>query len=343
MHLEQVVSARAAQALALASLAAFAACDSPVTAPNTPPAASTANAAKGPNGNGGALPTQYVIPGSAVFPEGIAYDQRTQTVFVSSTTNGAIYRGDAGDETLTQFLPGGADGRTTAIGLEVDDEGHLWVAGGGTGLVFVYDAVSGALIARLSAGGGSSPTFINDIAVDRNGVGYITDSMRPVIYRVVPNGAGGYTLEPWLPLAGTAIQHVVPGFNLNGIVVSPNGRYLYVVQTNTGKLFQIEIATKEIVQLDTGGALFPNGDGLWLHGNSLYVLQNMQELITELRLQQNQADARVVSQTTDPSFMFPTSLVIARGRMLVVNSQFDRRGPGLSPVLPFTVSVVPVP
>ena len=340
MHLEQVVPARVARALVLASLAALTACDSPVTAPNTPSAASIANAAKGPNGTGGALPTQYVIPGSTVFPEGVAYDQRTQTVFVSSTTNGAIFRGDAGDETLTPFLPGGTDGRTTAIGLEADDDGHLWVAGGGTGFVFVYDAVSGALIARLS--GGSSPTFINDMAVDRNGVGYITDSMSPVIYRVVPNGAGGYTLERWLPLAGTPIVYTA-GFNLNGIVVSPNGRYLYVVQSNTGKLFRIEIATKEIAQLDTGGALFPNGDGLWLHDNSLYVLQNMQELISELRVQQNQAEATLVSQTTDPSFMFPTSLVIARGRMLVVNSQFDRRAPGTSPVLPFTVSVIPVP
>jgi Cu-Zn family superoxide dismutase len=340
MHLDLVVPARAARAIALASLAAFAACDSPATAPNTPSAASTASAAKGPNGNGGALPAQYVIPGSAVFPEGIAYDQRTQTVFVSSTTNGAIYRGDAGDETLTPFLAGGADGRTTAIGLDVDDEGHLWVAGGATGFVWVYDAASGALIARVSSG--SSPTFINDIAIDRDGVGYITDSMSPVIYRVVPNAAGGYTLERWLPLAGTPIVYV-PGFNLNGIVVSPNGRYLYVVQSNTGKIFRIEIATKQIVQLDTGGALFPNGDGLWLHGSSLYVLQNQQQLISELRVQQNQADATLVSQTTDPSFMYPTSLVIARGRMLVVNSQFNRRGPGLSPVLPFTVSVVPVP
>jgi Cu-Zn family superoxide dismutase len=41
--------------------------------------------------------------------------------------------------------------------------------------------------------------------------------------------------------------------------------------------------------------------------------------------------------------MVPTSLVGARGRLLVVNSQFNRRGPGLSPVLPFTVSVVPIP
>ena len=67
------------------------------------------------------------------------------------------------------FLAGRTDGRTTAIGLEVDNDGHLFVAGGATGFVFVYDELTGALLAKLS--GGSSPTFINDIAVDRNGVG----------------------------------------------------------------------------------------------------------------------------------------------------------------------------
>lgn len=337
MHLDIVVSRRAARVSMAALVATFAACDAPATAPNAPSTVRSAAAAKG---GGGPLPDRYVLPGSAVFPEGIAYEQRTQTVFVSSTTDGTIFSGDASDETLTPFLPPGGDGRTTAIGLDVDNDGHLFVAGGATGFVFVYDATTGALVARLS--GGSSPTFINDIAVDRDGVAYVTDSQSPVIYRAVPNGSGGYTLERWLTLTGTPITYVA-GFNLNGIVVSPNGRYLYTIQTNTGRLFRIEIATKAIVQLDVGGATFPNGDGLWLDGNSLYVLQNQQELITKLRLQQNQADATVVSQTTDPSFMFPTSLVTARGRMLVVNSQFDRRAPGTTPVLPFTVSVVPIP
>ena len=340
MQLDLVTRWRVRLLPALVMVTAFAACDRAVTAPNTPSTASAAKGTGGGNGGSGALPDQYVIPGTTVFPEGIAYEQRTQTVFVSSTTNGTVFRGDAGDETLTQFLAPGGDGRTTAIGLEVDDDGHLFVAGGGTGFVFVYDASSGALIAKLS--GGSSPTFINDIAVDASGVAYITDSMSPVIYRVAPNGAGGYTIERWLPLAGTPIVYQA-GFNLNGIVVSPNNRYLYTVQSNTGKLFRIEIATKEIVQLKTGGTLFPNGDGLWMHGSSLYVLQNQQELITELHVQQNRAEARVVSQTTDPSFMYPTSLVGARGRLLVVNSQFDNRAPGRTPVLPFTVSVVRVP
>ena len=334
MQLMFVRSRRAARASAIATLVALAACDRPLTAPDAP---LTASAAKG--GIGGALPSRYVIPGSSVFPEGVAYYDRSQWVFVSSTTDGTIFRGHASDETLTSFLAPGGDGRTTAIGLDVDDSGHLFVAGGGTGFVFVYDGATGALLAKLS--GGSSPTFINDIAVDADGIGYITDSMSPVIYRVVPNGAGGYTIERWLELAGTPIVYTA-GFNLNGIVVSSNGKYLYTVKSNTGTLFRIEIATKAIVQLDVGGAVFPAGDGLWLHGNSLYVLQNQQETINEIHVQPNQATGTVVGQTTDPSFMFPTSLVIARGRFLVVNSQFDRRAAG-NPVLPFTVSVVPIP
>ena len=334
MHFVTVPSRRIVTFGAIASLAALTACDQPATAPAMP---LTASAARG--GIGGPLPTRYVLPGSSVFPEGIAYDQRTQRVFVSSTTNGAVFAGHASEEDLSAFLAPGADGRTTAVGLDVDDDGHLFVAGGATGFVFVYDANSGALIERLS--GGSTPTFINDIAVDGDGVAYITDSMSPVIYRVVPDGAGGYTIERWLALAGTPIVYTT-GFNLNGIVVSSNGRYLFTIQSNTGKLYRIDIATKEIVQLDVGGATFPAGDGLWLHGNSLYVLQNQQELITELRVQPNQSTATVVSQTTDESFRFPTSLVIARGRFLVVNSQFDRRA-SATPVLPFTVSVVPVP
>jgi Cu-Zn family superoxide dismutase len=48
-----------------------------------------------------------------------------------------------------------------------------------------------------------------------------------------------------------------------------------------------------------------------------------------------------VSSTNDPSFIYPTTAVIARGRLLVVNSQFNNRGG--TPVLPFTVSSIRVP
>ena len=60
-------------------------------------------------------------------------------------------------------------------------------------------------------------------------------------------------------------------------------------------------------------------------------------------MQSNQAVGTIVNQTTDESFQFPTSLVGVRGRLLVVNSQFDRRGANAPPpVSPFTVAVVPI-
>ena len=238
--IHRVVNVRsAARVVMVTALAAFTACEHPATGPSMPSAAARAKTA---DDHSGPLPTRYVLPGDRVFPEGIAYDQASGSVFVSSTTDGTIFRGDDSNETLAAFLAPGADGRTTATGLEVDEEGRLFVAGGATGLVWVYDGVTGALIDRLS--GGSSPTFLNDVAVDGDGVAYITDSMSPVIYRVVPDGAGGYTLDRWLPLAGTPIVYTT-GFNLNGIVVSSNNRYLFTIQSNTGKIFRIEIATKQ--------------------------------------------------------------------------------------------------
>ena len=102
-------------------------------------------------------------------------------------------------------------------------------------------------------------------------------------------------------------------------------------------------ATREVTPIDLGGATVPNGDGILLQGSTLYVLQNAQGLLTEIRLNVATATGTVVGSSSDPSFAYPTSLDFARGRLLVVNSQFNRRGPGLTPTLPFTVSVIKHP
>ena len=305
-------------------------------APTDPTAAAQGELLAAKGGNSSALPDRYILPGSAVFPEGIAYDQRTGTVYVSSTTDGTIFSGHVRDETLGVFLAGNTDGRTTAAGLAVDDEGRLYVSGGGTGKLFVYDA-SGALLASFATG--SSPTFINDVAVAKDGSAYFTDSQSPYLYRVYQNEAGEWAYERWIDFTGTTLEYVA-GFNVNGIEVTPNGNYLILVQTNTGKLFRVDIATKDVVPIDLGGATVPAGDGILLQGSRLWVLQNNVALLTEIRLNIEAATGEVIARTTDPSFAFPTTLTDARGRLLVVNSQFNRRGPGLTPTLPFTVSVI---
>ncbi len=287
---------------------------------------------------------RYVLPGEAVYPEGIAYQEESGNFFVSSTTDGTIFRGNAGlDEGDAEvFLEPGQDGRETAVGLKVDEEGRLFIAGGDTGRIFVYDAETGELIRALDTPD-SEMTFINDVTVAPDGSAYFTDSMRPTLFRVqaTPDGGVGEA-EPWLDLEGTPIEYG-EGFNLNGIVVAGNGRYLVTVQSNTGNLYRIDTETREVTQIDLGGETLTGGDGLLLDGQTLYVVRGRDGVIVPVELSEDFASGEVGEGFADPSFARPTTIAKYGDRLLVVNSQFDRRESGESPELPFTVSGVEVP
>jgi Cu-Zn family superoxide dismutase len=279
------------------------------------------------------------LPGAAVFPEGIAFQQSTGDFFVSSAANGTIYRGNL-RETMTQvFLPAGSVGRTAATGMKVDHEGRLFVSGAGTGQMFIYDTGTGMLIQKFD--NGFANTFVNDVALDRSGNAYFTDSVQPILYRISQDASGQFVMTNWLNLTGTPIIYG-PGFNLNGIAVTENDRYLIVVQSNTGQLFRISLATKEVTEINLGGTRLTNGDGLLLRGHTLYVVRNAQAIIVRVQLSGDYSTGRIVSATTDPSLAYPTTLAQADGRLLVVNSQFDKQGTG-QPVLPFTVSSIKFP
>jgi Cu-Zn family superoxide dismutase len=279
----------------------------------------------------------YVLPGEGVFPEGIAYERKTGHFFVSGAGNGAIYRGHVKDDEASLFLPPGTFGQFEAIGVETG-HGKLFVAGGFTGRVSVFDAETAAAIRVFESGPGG---FLNDLIRTRDGDVYITDSTRPTLWRVAKEeigpGAPG-VLEPWLDLTGTAFEHVAGQFNANGIVATPDGDHLIVSNLFTGKLYRITVKTKEVKQIDLGGTLV-FGDGIELLGHTLYAVGAGS--VTKVRLSGHLLSGVVKSQTIDPSFAFPTTAAIARDRLLVVNSQFDQLGG--TPVLPFTVSSIRLP
>jgi Cu-Zn family superoxide dismutase len=183
------------------------------------------------------LPSKYELPGETVFPEGVATLPGPDYFSVSSTDDGAIFRGQLHDPEADVFLPGGQGGRTAATGLAVDAERHvLFVSGAATEMVWAYDLRTRELVG--SGANDYEQTFINDVTVTPDGSAYFTDSMQPVIYRLSGAGSGPATFEEWLDLTGTAIEHQ-EGFNLNGIVATQDGAYLLVFQTNTGKLFRV--------------------------------------------------------------------------------------------------------
>src|SRR5438093_1343381 len=143
-------------------------------------------------------PSSYTLPGSAVFPEGVAYQSTTGNFFVSSTTDGSVLRGNVMEPAAAPFIAGGGP-QFSAVGVKVDDAGRLFVAGGVTGEVRVYDAATGSLIRTFTTGTGG---FLNDIAVAKNGDLFVTDSFRPVLWRVPASGVHPAAADPpqaWHP------------------------------------------------------------------------------------------------------------------------------------------------
>ena len=84
-----------------------------------------------------AAPAEYILPGGELFPEGVALRPGSDRFFVTSTNDGAVFRGRLGRERTRVFLAPGARGRTNAVGIEATRD-RLIVAGGQTGTVFVY-------------------------------------------------------------------------------------------------------------------------------------------------------------------------------------------------------------
>ena len=280
----------------------------------------------------------FALPGDNVFPEGVVYDALTNVFFTGSTRDGTIFRGDltTGDVTV---LSAADPARPAVIGMDLDDAGRLIVAGGGSGLVSVVNSTSGIPIAQFTIP--FLETFLNDVAIGPDGSAYITDSLNPVLFRLTPENVEiGGELEQFVDFTGTAFEYV-DGFNANGIVITDDGSKAIVVQSPTGKLFTVELASGAVAEIALEGEPPTGGDGLALDGSVLYVLRNSSAQIARFELDADVTTAVQIDAFTDESFQFPTTLALVDStQALVVNAQFDA---GETPVLPFNVSLIQLP
>ncbi|MFH8978528.1 SMP-30/gluconolactonase/LRE family protein [Streptomyces sp. NPDC017890] len=294
------------------------------------------------------LPDHYVIPGDKAFPTGVAYDPRSGHYYVGSAQDGTLYRGHVRKPTARVWSPDGRDGRSFTAGMTIDGEGRLYVNGGATGTLRVYDTATGDLLTTLH---GAEGGFVNDVTVAADGTAYVTDSFKPVVYRLTEDERGRWKLEHWLDVDDSGVDWVDGQHNLNGIV-AVGDRHLLAVQSNTGKLWRVDRSTGRTAEVDLGGDTVVNGDALAWRDGRLYVTQGnlyadpgTEPQVAVIEMNDDLTHGRFVDRLVPPEgLLHPSAAALTdHDRLLVVNSQYNRWVAGLPPEsLPFTVSSLPL-
>jgi Cu-Zn family superoxide dismutase len=283
---------------------------------------------------------QYPLPADVTYPEGIAYDDKARTIYTGSAATGTLVRmaldGKKASPVSGAVLP--TEPFPALLGMKVDAVGRLWITGGRTGRMAVLDARSGKVLKQFQTP--AEPAgLINDVAI-AGSAAYFTDTLRPTLWRVGFKGDQIGELEPWLPLAGTAIEYA-QGPNLNGIAATPDGRFLIVVQMNKGLLFRVGVEDKRIVPIDVGGEALNTGDGLVLDGRTLYVVRQGEQEVVTIALADDLSKGKVVNRFRNPALLWPATAARAGSELLVVNTQFNKRSTK-DPVQPFSIVGIPL-
>jgi len=311
--------------IVLASLFAFTlyGCDKGKTAsaPTPAPAPKTASA-----------PEAITFTKPALYPEGVDWDAANKRFLVTSIHEG-IVGAVTDDGRYTVFAK---DPRmVSAVGIRIDaarDRVLVCNADPGASLhsspqttgklagLAVFRLSTGELIQYLDlAKGLEGSHFCNDIALDKDGTAYVSDSFSPVIYKVDPQ----YNVSVFI----NNKQFNGVGFNLNGLVVKDN--YLLVVKYNDGTLFKFPMDNPKAFTQVKIDQKFHGADGLlWAPDGTLVLIANdsahggsipaiKTDKVFKLKSMDNWESAIVVG-SVDTGDVFATTGVVRDGKIYVM-------------------------
>ena len=260
-------------------------------------------------------------------PEGIAVGDDA-AFFVGSLWDGDIYRGSLRTGRGSMLVD--TTGRQ-AVGLKVeqrdDRPDRLWVAGGVTGRVFVYNARTGAEIADLRVTNPAG-TLLNDLIVTEDAV-YVTDSFTPRLYVVPLRESGRIGTPRTLTVTGPAADSGTTFPGLNGIEAARGGKTLVVNNTVLGGLYTVDPDTGASEQIELpDGAIAPGvTDGLLLRDRTLWVVENAANRLVKLRLSGDLSRGVVAdvidNDTVGGLFRVPTTVARHGEDLALVNARFD--------------------
>ncbi|MEZ0608205.1 gluconolaconase [Fibrella sp. WM1] len=258
------------------------------------------------------------------YPEGIAYAPSLNQFLVTSLTQGKVGTVDVNGTYTDLFTDAqliSAQGikvfndrvyvcnAAQAVATKATPQAVMKTAG-----LFVYNLNTRQIERRtdLAALLPNASHLANDVALDAQGVAYVTDSFSPVVYRVGTDGVGSI-------LVNNATLGAPTGqFGLNGIVWH-TGNYLLVVKAATGQLYKIDLGAQNAITEVTGFSPVVGGDGMVLIGDDLYVVNNRNQ-VTQLRGANNWATASIV-KTDAAGYDQATTNTVVNGQIYTLNAR----------------------
>jgi hypothetical protein len=288
----------------------------------------------------------FRLSSTTFFPEGIAYDSRTNAYFVSSVRQRKIVRVSA-QKVVTDFVGPGQDGLWGVSGIGVDERRRLlWACSNATetvegytpadqnnAAVFAFNLDDGKLVTKYPLAQPGSNHMCDGLVVGSDGAVFVADSLGTAIYRIDP---GARDLKVVLgPEAGISPQ---------GLALSAKGNTLFVSNYFSG-LYAIALPSNRVSRVVSLAKPSLAGiDGLIGYGKDLIAIQNGIQPNRVVRLKLNSAGTTVTSvqllEVNHPLFGEPTlGLVKGHTLLFVANNpitQFlkDRQLEGLpSPVI----------
>ncbi len=262
-----------------------------------------------------------------LYPEGIAYSKKQNVFFVSSlhygkigkVTRKGVYTEFISDKDLVSTIGIHANEKANLLYVCVSDPGVSVKTDKATQMklakLIAYDLTTGKrkFIADLGALNKDAGNFANDVDFDTQGNCYVTNSASPIIFKITKSGKAS--------IFATSDNWKKEGFNLNGIVVHPNG-YLIVAQSNTGELYKVSIKNPtEITRINS--EIMLGADGIFLDANNeLVVISNSKKEVYELKSDDNFSTAKIM-KTAPTEMTFPTTGIVVNKKYYVLNAKLN--------------------
>jgi hypothetical protein len=113
-------------------------------------------------------------------------------------------------------------------------------------------------------------------------------------------------------------------FNANGLVGDFDGKQLVIVNISTGVLYLVDTETGAASPVNVQGEeqLFADGDGLYMDGRTLYIMQNFAQKIAVVELSDDLTQGTFIKNLVSDDFSIPTTITGYGNCIYAINTHF---------------------